>query len=70
MRNYRTEPIRVEVRHVIGGDIELRAEAVRLHDYRTVEFTYDVEAGREFAWQEEYTQHMDRNAAQNRILLR
>jgi hypothetical protein len=55
---------------VIAGDVELRAEAARLHDYRTVEFTYDIEAGREFAWQYEYTRHMGQNATQNRIRLR
>jgi hypothetical protein len=68
-RNYRAKAIRVEVRHVIPGDIELEAEAASLHDFQTVEFSYDIEPGREFAWEYEYTQHLGTNARQNRITL-
>jgi len=38
IRNYRPKPIRVEVRHVLRGDVELEAEGAKLHDYQTVEF--------------------------------
>ena len=57
------------MRHVIAGDVELEAEAARLHDYQTVEFTFDVAARQEFAWQYEYTQHLGKNAKQSRIRL-
>jgi hypothetical protein len=70
LRNHRAEPIRVEVRHVIDGDVELEAEGARLHDFRTVEFAFAVEPGRRLAWQYEYTQHMAENAGQSRIKLR
>ena len=69
IRNYKGKPVRMEVRHQIPGDIELEAEAAKLHDYRTVEFTFDVKPGEEFAWHYEYTQHQGTHAKQNRIRL-
>jgi len=42
VRNYRAKPIRVEIRHVLPGDVEFSAEAVgglKLYDYRTPEYT-------------------------------
>ena len=70
IRNHKPEPIRMEVRHIILGDIDLEAEDARLHDYRTVEFTYDVRPHKKFAWHYQYTQHHGRNAKQNRIRLK
>ena len=69
IRNYKAKAIRMEVRHVIDGDIELEAEAAKLHDYRTVEFTFDVPAREVFAWHYRYTQHQGVHAKQNRIRL-
>ena len=70
IRNYRDKAIRMEVRHQIPGDIELEAEAAKLHDYRTVEFTFDVKPSDEFAWHYKYTQHQGRHAKQDRIRLK
>ena len=70
VRNYKAKPIRVELRHVIPGDIELDAEAAKLHDYRTVEFTFDIKARQKFPWEYSYTQHFGKNATQNRIRLK
>jgi hypothetical protein len=70
IRNYRAKPIRAEVRHVMDGDVELEAEGARLHDYRTVEFTFDVPAREEFAWQYESVEHMNSNKSQDRISLK
>jgi hypothetical protein len=70
IRDDRPRPIRVELRHVIPGDIELTAEAARLVDFQTVEFTFEVPAGQKLAWQYQYVQHFGRNAKQDRIILR
>jgi len=70
VRNYKAKAIRVELRHVIPGDVELQAEAARLHDYQTVEFTLTAEARGKLAWQYEYTQHLGKNARQNSIRLK
>ena len=70
VRNYRDKPIRIEVRHVIAGHIDLDAEMARLHDYRTAEFTFDIQPRRQFAWHYQYTRHMGRHATQDRINLR
>jgi len=71
IRNYKNKPIRAEVRHVIAGDIELKAEGAKLHDFHTVEFTYDIPAvdapGHKFGWVYSYTEHLGRNAKQNSI---
>jgi len=67
VRNYKGKAIRVELRHVIGGDVELEAEAATLHDYQTVQFVYDVPARQKFPWTYRYTLHMGRNAKQARI---
>jgi len=69
IRNHKAKAIRMEVRHIIPGDIELEAEDARLHDYRTMQFTYDVKPHKKFAWNYQYTQHHGRNAKQNRIRL-
>ncbi len=70
LRNYKGKPVRVELRHVIPGDVELEAEGAKLHDYHTVEFTYDVPARGQFAWHYEYTQHFGTKARQDRIWLK
>ena len=70
VHNYRAKPIRVEVRHVIPGDIELEAEAATLHDFQTVQFALTVEAQHKLAWHYEYTQHLGKNLRQNSIRLK
>jgi len=70
IRNYKGKAIRMEVRHQIPGDIELDAEAAKLHDYRTVEFSFEVKAHKQLPWHYDYTQHQGRNATQSRIRLK
>ena len=70
IRNYKAKAIRMEVRHRIGGHIELVAETAKLHDYQTVEFTFDVKPRSKFSWEYNYTQYFGRHAKQNRISLR
>ncbi len=67
IRNYRDKAIRMEVRRVISGDVDLVAEASKIHDFQTVEFTFDVKPHEKFSWSYRYTQHLGRNAKQNRI---
>jgi len=69
IRNYKEKGIRVEVRHVIPGDIELKAEGAKLHDFQTVEFVFEIGAGQKLGWEYAYTQHLGKNARQNRIRL-
>ncbi len=70
VRNYKGKAIRVEVRHVIPGDVELKAEDASLHDYRTVEFTVDANARKTFAWTYTTLHRLGKNARQNRIRLK
>ncbi len=70
LRNYKSKAVRVEVRHVIDGDIDLDAEMVKLHDYRTMEFTFDVKPRQKLPWSYKYTAHVGQNAKQSRINLK
>ncbi len=70
IQNYKAKAIRMEVRRIIDGDVELDAEDAKLHDYRTVEFTYDVKPRDKFSWEYAYTRHLGKNAGQNRITLK
>jgi hypothetical protein len=47
IRNYRKKPIRLEVRHVLEGDVEFAMEVpgLKLYDFRTVEYTLEFPAG-------------------------
>ena len=69
IRNYRDRAVRMELRHLIDGDVELDAEGGKLYDYRTVEFTFDVEPREEFPWHYSATQHQGQHVRQNRVRL-
>ena len=69
IRNFRAKPIRMEIRHVLKGDVDLRAEDAKLHDYHTVEFTHTVKPQQPLAWHYQSTQHLGENAKQDRIKL-
>ena len=69
VRNYRAKAIRIEVRRLIAGDVTLEAEGVKLYDYQTAEFTYDIKAGEKFGWEYKFTQRYGTSAKQNRIVL-
>lgn len=70
IRNFKPKAITMEIRHVIGGDIDLRAEDTTLHDYHTVQFTYTVKPRQTLAWHYKVTHHLGRNAKQDRIKLK
>jgi hypothetical protein len=70
VRNYKAKPVKMELRHVIPGDTDLKAEAAKLHDFQTVEFTVEAKPATTFAWEYAYTQHMGTSAKQSRINLR
>lgn len=69
IRNYRDDAIRMEVRHVIPGDIEMEADRATLHDYRTVQFVVDVKPHDTLEWEYWYVQHLGQNKSQDRIRL-
>ena len=70
IRNYKAKAIRMEVRHVLDGDIDLSAEDATLHDYRTVQFVRTVRPRQTLVWHYTYIQHCGRNAKQNRVKAR
>ena len=70
IRNYKGKGIKAEVRRVIGGDVELKGEGAKLYDYQTVEFEFEVGAGKKVDWEYSYTRHMGKNVKQSRILLK
>ncbi|MCX5682704.1 MAG: hypothetical protein NT049_03365 [Planctomycetota bacterium] len=71
IRNYRAKPIKMEVRHVLQGDVEfgMQAPAVKLFDYRTPEYVLEVGAGQKQKWTSEGTFHLGRNQKQDRVRL-
>jgi len=69
VRNYRSKPIRIEIRRVIDGDITLEAEGAKLFDFHTVEFTFDIKPGEKFGWEYRCLQRGGTNAKQNAITL-
>jgi hypothetical protein len=68
--NFKGKPIRMEIRHVIPGDVDVEAEAAKLHDYHTLEFTYDVKTRKVFAFSYRTIHHLGTNARQNRLTLK
>jgi hypothetical protein len=70
VRNSRAKPVRMEIRHVIAGDVVLTAEDAKLHDFQTVEFTVDVPGHSRHSWEYSYLTHQGKNAHQSRITLK
>jgi hypothetical protein len=69
IRNYKDKPIRMEIRYIVPGDVNLEAEQASLFDFQTMQFTMNANARKTLSWIYKYTQHMGRNAGQNRINL-
>lgn len=72
VRNYRAGPIKIEIRHVLAGDVEFSAEAVeglKLYDYRTPEYTMTIPSRKPTKWVTEGTFHLGKNQKQNRVRL-
>ena len=74
VRNYRAKPIRMEVRHVLAGDVEFTAAepagGLTLYDFRTPEYTVTVPARTKMKVDSRGTFHLGKNAKQNRVRLK
>jgi hypothetical protein len=71
IRNYRAKPIKMEVRHVLQGDVEfsLQGPAAKLYDFRTPEYVLELGPGQKQKWMSEGAFHLGRNLKQNRVSL-
>ncbi|MBE3097313.1 MAG: hypothetical protein IMZ44_09325, partial [Planctomycetes bacterium] len=60
IRNYRAKPIKMEIRHVLPGDVEFGMEgaAVKLYDFHTPEYVLTLAAGQKQKWLSEGTFHL------------
>jgi len=69
IRNYRAKPIKMEVRHVLPGDVEFGMEgaAVKLYDFHTPEYVLTLAAGQKQKWLSEGAFHLGRNQKQDRV---
>jgi hypothetical protein len=75
VRNYRAKPIKIEIRHVLPGDVDFSIEAgqaqgLKLFDFRTPEYVMNVPARKTLKWLSEGTFHLGRNQKQNRVQLK
>jgi hypothetical protein len=70
IRNYTGNKIRVEVRRSYPGDVTFRSRLkVKLHDYRSVEFTAEVPAGERSDLKHQVITRNGYNAKQQRVKL-
>jgi hypothetical protein len=71
IRNYRSKPIKLEIRHVIGGDVEFtQFDGAKLYDFQTVEYTLTIQPGGKPQVEETSADfHMGRNQKQNAVRL-
>jgi hypothetical protein len=70
IRNYSAKPIDVEVRRPFDGHVVFRSLLKpTLHDFRTVEFQTNVDAGRKADLMYEVVYHQGHNARQNNVTL-
>jgi hypothetical protein len=70
VRNYTAKPIELEIRRPFDGHIVFRSGLpAKNHDYRTVEYTATVEAGKKSDLLYEIVQHQGRNAKQSNVTL-
>jgi len=70
VRNYRAKPIKMEIRHVLPGDVEFwMKDSPKLFDYHTVEYVVEVPAREKQKWTSEGLHHLGVNAKQQRVRL-
>jgi hypothetical protein len=70
VRNYTSKPIDLEIRRAFAGDVVFRSGLKPiLHDYRTVQFTAAVEAGKKADLLFEVLRHQRHNSKQNNVTL-
>jgi len=75
VRNYRAKPIKIEIRHVLPGDVDFSMEAgqaqgLKLFDFRTPEYVMDVPARKTLKWLSSGTFHLGTAQKQNRVQLK
>jgi len=70
IRNYRAKPIKMEIRHVLQGDVEFTGEDAKLYDHRTVEYTMTIPGGgKPVAFETTGTFHLGRSHKQDAVRL-
>jgi hypothetical protein len=70
IRNYRNEPIEVEIRRSYDGDVDFQTDVnATMHDYRTPQLTATIAAGDEHNLMYTVTHHHGYNAKQSRVRL-
>ena len=70
VRNYSKKPIDLEIRRSFDGHVVFRSNLeAKKHDYRTVEYTARIEAGRRADLLYEITVRQGRNAKQNNVTI-
>ena len=71
IRNYRTKPIKFELRRIWNGHVDYESKTpTKLFDYRTAEVTLDVPALGKVRYPATVTTHQGANAKQQRIELK
>ena len=71
IRNYRTKPIKFELRRQWDGDVDYESEvATKLYDYRTTETSFDIGARSKKQYPATVTVHMGTNKKQDRVNLK
>ena len=71
IRNYRTKPIKFELRRQWDGDVDYDSEvATTLFDYRTTETTFDIGARGKRQYPATVTVHFGTNGTQQRVKLK
>jgi hypothetical protein len=71
IRNYRQKPIKMEIRHVLPGDVTFGMEVpgLKLYDFHTAEYTLDLPASTKKKFTSDGAFHLGRNQKQNRVKL-
>ncbi len=71
IRNYRQKAIRLEIRHVLPGDVEFAMEVpgLKLYDFQTVEYTVELPAGTTRKYGSDGTVHLGSAQKQGRVKL-
>jgi hypothetical protein len=75
VRNYRAKPIKIEIRHVLPGDVDFSMEAgqaqgLKLFDFQTPEYVMNVPARKTLKWLSSGTFRLGTAQKQNRVQLK
>jgi hypothetical protein len=71
IRNYRQKPIKMEIRHVLPGDVTFGMEVpgLKLYDFHTAEYTLDLPASTKKKFTSDGLFRLGRNQKQDRVAL-